>query len=149
MRKSIAIVCESLASLTRILRYIITDHTAKLALSRIFIIGDFNVQPQLWLSSPFTDNPDELTLNFDILHDLEQLVQHPTLIPDHLGNMPNILNLFFISKPSAYAVTLPSPLDSSDYNHISVSCPVSPFPSQDPKSEVALAFRLCNWGGGT
>ncbi|MPC34105.1 hypothetical protein E2C01_027484 [Portunus trituberculatus] len=44
---------------------------------------------QLWLSSPFNDYLDELAFNFAILH--EQLVQHPTHIPDRLGDMPNIL----------------------------------------------------------
>ncbi|MPC96618.1 hypothetical protein E2C01_091887 [Portunus trituberculatus] len=84
------------------------------------ILGDFNVHPQLWLSSPFTDHPDELAFNFAILHDLEQLVQYPTHIPDHLGDTPNILDLFLTSDPSAYAVTLSSPLGFSDHNLISV-----------------------------
>ncbi|MPC17837.1 hypothetical protein E2C01_010704 [Portunus trituberculatus] len=44
----------------------------------ISILGDFNVHHQLWLSSPFTDHPDELAFNFAILHDLEQLVQDST-----------------------------------------------------------------------
>ena len=43
-----------------------------------------------WLSSPFTDHPGELAFNFAILHDLEQLVQHPTRIPDRLADKPNI-----------------------------------------------------------
>ncbi|MPC87157.1 hypothetical protein E2C01_082009 [Portunus trituberculatus] len=62
---------------------------------------------------PLIDCPRELTFNFAILHDLEQLVQHPTRIPDRLGDTPNILNLFLTSNPSAYAVTLSSPLNSS------------------------------------
>ncbi|MPC24505.1 hypothetical protein E2C01_017588 [Portunus trituberculatus] len=94
---------------------------------------DLNVYHQLWLSSPFTGHPGELTFNFVILHDLEQLVQHHTRIPDHLGDTPNILNFFLISNPSAYAVTLSSPSGSSDHNLISVSCSVSPIPSQDPR----------------
>ncbi|MPC33156.1 hypothetical protein E2C01_026499 [Portunus trituberculatus] len=32
-------------------------------------------------SSSFPDNPGELAFNFAILHDLEQLVQHPTRSP--------------------------------------------------------------------
>ncbi|MPC36276.1 hypothetical protein E2C01_029729 [Portunus trituberculatus] len=40
--------------------------------------GDFNLHHQLCHSSPFIDHPDELVFNFPILHDLEQLVQHPT-----------------------------------------------------------------------
>ncbi|MPC82960.1 hypothetical protein E2C01_077649 [Portunus trituberculatus] len=53
--------------------------------------------------------------------------------------MPNILDLFLTSNPSAYAVTLSSPLSSSDRNLISVSFPISPIPPQDsPK-------RRCLW----
>ena len=80
-----------------------------------------SVHHQVWLSSPFTDHPGELAYNFAILHDREQLVPQPTRIPDRLGDTPNILNLFLTSNPSAYAVSLSSPLGSSDHSLISVS----------------------------
>ncbi|MPC33817.1 RING finger protein nhl-1 [Portunus trituberculatus] len=89
----------------------------------ISILGDFNVHHQLWLSSSFTDHPDELAFNFAILHDLEQLVLHPTRIPDRLGDTPNILDLFLTYNPSAYDVTLSSPLGSFNHNVITVKCP--------------------------
>ncbi|MPC24187.1 hypothetical protein E2C01_017263 [Portunus trituberculatus] len=60
----------------------------------ISILVDFKVHQQLWLSFPYTDHPGELAFNFAILHDLEQLVQHPTHIPDRLGDAPNILDFF-------------------------------------------------------
>ncbi|MPC34438.1 hypothetical protein E2C01_027830 [Portunus trituberculatus] len=66
----------------------------------ISILGDINVHHQLWLSSPVIDQPGELAFNFDILHDVEQLVQHLTRIPERCGDTPNILNLFLISNPS-------------------------------------------------
>ncbi|MPC85353.1 hypothetical protein E2C01_080123 [Portunus trituberculatus] len=100
--------------------------------AEISILRDFNVHHQLWLSSPFTEHPGELALNFGILQDLERLVQHPTSIPDRLGDTPNILDLFLTSNPSANAVTLSSPLGSSDHNLTSVSCPISPIPLQNP-----------------
>ncbi|MPC60941.1 hypothetical protein E2C01_055002 [Portunus trituberculatus] len=108
-------------------------------MSMISILGDFNVHHQFWLSSPFTDHPSGLAFNFVILHDLEQLVQHPTCIPDCLGDTPNILDLFLTSNSSAYAVTLSSPLVSSDHNLISVSCPISPITPQ------GLSKRRCLW----
>ncbi|MPC56762.1 hypothetical protein E2C01_050728 [Portunus trituberculatus] len=80
--------------------------------------------------SPFTDHPGELAFNFAIIHDLEQLVQHPTHIPDSHGDTLNILDLFLTSDPSACAVTLSSPLSSSNHNLISVSCPIFPIPPQ-------------------
>ncbi|MPC19328.1 hypothetical protein E2C01_012242 [Portunus trituberculatus] len=98
----------------------------------ISIHGDFNVNHQLWFPSPFTDHPDELAFNFAILHDLEQLVQHPTRIPDRLRNMASILDLFLTSNLSAYTVTQSSLLSYSDHNLIFVSCPISPIPLQDP-----------------
>ncbi|MPC41161.1 hypothetical protein E2C01_034746 [Portunus trituberculatus] len=102
---------------------------------------------ELWLSSPFTDNPGELAFNFVILYDLEQLVQHPTRIPDSLGDTPNILDFFLTSNPLAYAVTLSSPLGSSDHNLISVSCPISPIPPQDPPKRRCLwRFTSARWG---
>ena len=118
---------------------------------KIFIFGDFNVHHQLWLSSPFTDHPGEQAFNFVIPHDLEELVQHSTCIPDYridcLGDMPNILDLFLTSYPSAYAVTLSSPLGSSDHNLISVFCPISPIPLQDPQSGDASGILLLLIGG--
>ncbi|MPC65531.1 hypothetical protein E2C01_059668 [Portunus trituberculatus] len=61
--------------------------------AEISILGDYNVHHQLWLSSPLTDHPGELTFNFAILHDLQQLVQHPTRILDRLGDTLNIPDL--------------------------------------------------------
>ncbi|MPC34339.1 hypothetical protein E2C01_027724 [Portunus trituberculatus] len=100
----------------------------------------------LWLSSPFTDHPGKLAFNFAILHDLEQLVQHPTRIPDRFGDTPNILDLFLTSNPSAYVVTLSSLLGSSDHNLISVSCPISPISPQDtPKRRCLWRFASASW----
>ncbi|MPC37440.1 hypothetical protein E2C01_030919 [Portunus trituberculatus] len=96
--------------------------------AEISFLEDFNVHHQLWLSSPFTDHPGELAFNFAILHDLQQLVQHLTRIPDRLGDTPNILDLFLTSNAFVYAVTLSSPLGSSDHNLISVFCLISPVP---------------------
>ena len=74
-------------------------------------------------------------------------MQHPTRIPDRLGDTPNILDLFLTSNPSAYAVTLSSPLGSSDHNLISVSCPISPIPPQDPPKRRCLwHFASASWG---
>ncbi|MPC45173.1 hypothetical protein E2C01_038863 [Portunus trituberculatus] len=47
--------------------------------------------------------------------------------------------IFLIFNPSAYVVTLSSPLGSSDHNLISVSSPIFPIPPQDPPK------RRCRW----
>ena len=71
----------------------------------------------------------------------------PTRIPDRLGDTLNILDLFLISNPSAYAVTLSSPLGFSDHKFISVSCPISPIPPQDPRKRRCLwHFASATWG---
>ena len=71
--------------------------------AEISILGNFNVHHQLWLSSFFTDKSDEQTFKFAIHHDIEQLVQLPTRIPDQRGDTPNILDPFLTSNPSAYS----------------------------------------------
>ncbi|MPC62849.1 hypothetical protein E2C01_056939 [Portunus trituberculatus] len=113
----------------------------------ISILGNFNDHHQLWLSSPFTDRPVELDLNFAILHDLKQLMQHPIRISNRFVDTPNILDLFLTSNPSTYAVILSYPLGSSDHNLISVSCHVSPISPQDyPKRRYFWRFTSANWG---
>lgn len=63
----------------------------------------FKCSQKLLLLSFFTDKPDEQAYLFALL-DLEQLVLHATLIPNCLGDMPNILYLSLTSNPSAYSV---------------------------------------------
>ncbi|MPC59044.1 hypothetical protein E2C01_053059 [Portunus trituberculatus] len=100
-----------------------------------------------WLSFPFTDHPGELTFNFAILHNLEQLEQHPTRIPDCHEDTSNILDLFLTSNPSAYAFTQSSPLGSSNHNLISISCPISPIYLQDPQNGGASGVLPLPVGG--
>ncbi|MPC12611.1 hypothetical protein E2C01_005314 [Portunus trituberculatus] len=69
--------------------------------AEVSILGDFNVQHQFWHPPPFTDHLGELAFKFAILHDQEQLVQHPTRIPDRPRDTPSILDLFLTSNPSA------------------------------------------------
>ena len=73
--------------------------------AEISILGDFNVPHHQWLSSSFTDQPGEQAFSFAILHDLEQLVQHPTRVPDRLGAPPNLLNLFLPSNPCPFSTS--------------------------------------------
>ncbi|MPC49520.1 hypothetical protein E2C01_043324 [Portunus trituberculatus] len=111
------------------------------------LLGDINVHHKLWLSSPFTDLSGKLAFNYVILHDLEQLVQHPIRNPDRLGDTPNILDLFHTSNPFAYAVVLSSLLGSSHQYLISVSCPIFPIPPQDSQSTDAPGILPLPVGG--
>ncbi|MPC84346.1 hypothetical protein E2C01_079083 [Portunus trituberculatus] len=101
-----------------------------------------------WLSFPFTDHPGDLAFNFAILHDLEQLEQHHTSIPDRHRETPNILDLFLTSNPSAYPVTLSSPLGSSSHNLISYLVLFLQSHHRIPQSE-GVSGVLPLSGGGT
>ncbi|MPC38473.1 hypothetical protein E2C01_031981 [Portunus trituberculatus] len=90
------------------------------------------------LSSSFTDHLDEQAFNIALLNDLEQLMQHPTRIPDRLGDTPNILDIFRASNSYTYVATMPSILGSSNHNLTSISCPVSLIPLQDPTKQRPL-----------
>ncbi|MPC66895.1 hypothetical protein E2C01_061050 [Portunus trituberculatus] len=145
---SCAYVLESSEFSTIWLRLNMEHNLSLYPFAEISILGDFNVHHQLWLSSPLTDHPGELAFNFAILHDLEELVQHPTCIPDCHGDTLNILDFFLTSNPSTYVLTVSSPLGSSDHNLI--FCILSYFSnpsSESPKTEVPMAFCLCQFRG--
>ncbi|MPC49126.1 hypothetical protein E2C01_042920 [Portunus trituberculatus] len=90
-------------------------------------------------------SPDRTAFSVSTI--LEQLVQHITLIPDRLGDTPNILDFFLTCNPSGYAVTFSSPLGSSDRNSISVSCPICPISPQDsPRRRYLRRFAFTSWG---
>lgn len=92
----------------------------------IFIIVDFNVHRQLWLSSSITDHAGERTFKFAILGDLNQ---HHARIPDYLADTPKIIDLFLTTNTSPYFVKLFFKLGSSHHNLTSVfhlAIPVTP-----------------------
>ena len=94
--------------------------------AEVTILGDFNVHHRQWLSSNSTDRPGKLAFYFSINNDLEQLVQCPTRYPDRYGDVPNLLDLFLTSNPSAYTVETFLPLGTSDHLLISSTCPIAP-----------------------
>ena len=114
--------------------------------AEISILGDFNVHHQLWLSFSFTYQTGEQALNFAILHDLEQLMQFPTRIPDRPGDTPNILDLFLNSNPSTYSVKFSTQLGYSDHNLFFVICSITPVQPQDPpKQRCCWHFNSAKW----
>ena len=75
-------------------------------------------------------------------------MQHPTRIPNYLRDTPNILDPFVTSNPSAYALTISSPLGSSNHNLISEFCPISQISPQDPwKQRCLWHLASANWRG--
>ena len=72
-------------------------------------------------------------------------MQFPTHIPDHLGDMPNILD-FLTSNHSAYSAKLSSLLGFSDHNLISITCSIASVQPQDPpKRRCSCYFNSAKW----
>lgn len=73
----------------------------------------------------------EQAFNFTILCDLDQLVQHPSHIPDHLQDISSIGDLFLTSNlqiiPSKFSLHWALPIII-----FSIFCHVSPVPPLDP-----------------
>ena len=85
-------------------------------------MGDFNVHHIEWLNSNTTDVGGREAFEFFISHELEQIIKHPTRVPDCLGDRANILNLFFTSNPQNYTYAILPPTRSSNHVLVNVSC---------------------------
>ena len=48
--------------------------------------------------------------HFSISNELEQIIKHPTRVPDRHDHAANPLDLFFTSNPQNYTYTVSSPL---------------------------------------
>ncbi|MPC58382.1 hypothetical protein E2C01_052386 [Portunus trituberculatus] len=153
LTKSICVVCVSPNSsdyskffdyLTSKVEYILSLYP----FAEISILRDFNVHRQLWLSSLFTNHSGELAFNFAILFDLEQLVQHPTCVPDRLGDTLRILDLFLTSNPFClcYYPIFSVGLRRS-HSHFCILSYFSNPSSGSHKAKVPLVFCLCQLVG--
>lgn len=101
-------------------------------LAEIPIFEIFKPYHKLWLSPYFSHQHDKQTFNFAFLNGVEQLVQHPILIPDSSGDTFNFLDLFLTFNPSARPVKRFSPFGSSDHNLMSVPYLIAPVLSFEP-----------------
>ena len=76
---------------------------------------DFTVHHTDWLQSTYTDVGGIEAFHFFISSKLEQIMKHPTCVPDCHDQAANTLDLFFTSNPQNYTYTVSSPLGSSDH----------------------------------
>ena len=53
--------------------------------------------------------------HLSVSNELEQIIKHPTCVPDRLDHAANILDLFFTFNPQNYTYTVSSPLRFSDH----------------------------------
>ena len=81
----------------------------------VLYIGDFNVHHTDWLQSTHTDVGGIEAFHFSISNELQQIIKHPTRVPDRHDHAANTLDLFFTSNPQNYTYTVSFPLGSSDH----------------------------------
>ena len=113
--------------------------------AEVIYLGDFNVHHSEWLGSSSTDVGGEHALSFSILNDLEQIIRHPTRVPDRHDHAPNPLDLFFTSNPLNYNYSISAPLGSSDHSMISVSSSLAPPPPIPPTKRQLWHYDDAQW----
>jgi len=113
--------------------------------AEVLFAGDFNVHHKDWLGSSSNDRGGAEAFSFSLLNDMEQLIKHPTRVPDRHDHSPNTLDLFFTSNPSHYAYTIFAPLGSSDHNLISIHSKWSRPPKIPPSKRLLWHFGSAQW----
>ena len=66
--------------------------------AEVLYIGDFNVHHTEWFKSTHTDVGGIEAFHFSISNELEQIIKHPTRVPDRHDHAANPLDLFFTSN---------------------------------------------------
>ena len=105
--------------------------------ANIHLCGDFNAHHIEWLThSNKTDDAGMGCYEFALLHDLTQLIDYPTRIPDAENHFSSLLDLFLTSCPNECKPSPPHPpFGTSD--HIVLSVTVN-FP---PKQSTEVPFH--------
>ena len=109
--------------------------------AEVLFIGDFNVHHTDWLQSTHTDVGGIEAFHFSISNELEQIIKHPTRVPDRHDHTANTLDLFFTSNPQNYTYTVSSPLGSSDHCTVSVTSSFTPPPPIPPTQRHLWHFE--------
>ena len=109
--------------------------------AEVLYIGDFNVHHTDWLKSTHTDVGGIEAFHFSISNELEQIIKHPTHVPDRHDHAANPLDLFFTSNPQKYTYTVSSPLGSSDHCTVSVTSTFIPPPPIPPTQRHLWHFE--------
>ena len=110
--------------------------------TNVFVFGDFN-----WLTySGGTDRSGELCYNFSISHDLTQMLNFPTWIPDCDSHSPALWDLFISSDASICSTKAFPPLGNSDHVVVSVSIDFPSYSQQDaPFHCIAYDYFRADW----
>ena len=81
--------------------------------AEVLYIEDFNVHHTGWLQSTHTDVGGIEAFHFSISNELEQIIKHPTHVPDRHDHAANTLDIFFTSNPKNFTYIVSSPFGSS------------------------------------
>ena len=110
--------CEILDSISTNIEKALALHPT----ANIFVFGDFNAHHSDWLTfSNGTNIPGERSYNFAVSHDLDQIINQPTRIPDTDMQEPTLLDLFLTSDKNICSSNLYPPLGRSDHVVVSVT----------------------------
>ena len=109
--------------------------------AEVLYIGDFNVHHTGWLKSTHTDVGGIEVFHFSISNEPEQIIKHPTGVPDRHDHAANTFDLFFTSNPQNYTYTVSSPLGSSDHCTVSVTSSFTSPPPTPPTQRHLWHFE--------
>ncbi|CAH0397242.1 unnamed protein product [Chilo suppressalis] len=123
------------------------DAQAQFPNAELVFLGDFNAHHGLWLGSSKTDHAGISAHAFALTHDLTQLVDQPTRIPDIASQAPSLLDLLLTTHPQEYQIVVRAPLDSSDHCLISVKVPQAKTPRPLVVKRRVWHYGSADWDG--
>ena len=109
--------------------------------AEVLYIGDFSVHHTDWLQSTHNDVGGIEAFHLSISNELEQIIKHPTRVPDRHDHAANTLDLFFTSNPQNYTYNVSSPLGSSEHCTVSVTSSFTPPPPITPTQRHLWHFE--------
>ncbi|CAH0404519.1 unnamed protein product [Chilo suppressalis] len=123
------------------------DAQAQFPNAELVFLGDFNAHHGLWLGSSKTDHAGISAHAFALTHDLTQLVDQPTRIPDIASQAPSLLDLLLTTHPQEYQIVVRAPLGSSDHCLISVKVPQAKTPRPLVVKRRVWHYGSADWDG--
>lgn len=135
---------------TRLFRYLsraTDDAQEQFPSAEMVVLGDFNAHHELWLGSSKTDHAGRAAHAFALTHDLTQLVNQPTRIPDVASHAPSLLDLLLASHPAGYRVTVSAPLGTSDHCLVGSSVPFASPPRPVQVKRRVWHYSSADWDG--
>ncbi|CAG4943681.1 unnamed protein product [Colias eurytheme] len=114
--------------------------------AELVFLGDFNACHAEWLF-PFqkTDHAGRETFNLALTHNLSQLVQEATRVPDIEDHTANCLDLLLTTDPDRHSISVSAPLGSSDHCLVKT---VSNYPPPDTTTSYkrrVWKYKLADW----